>query len=240
MSRHVLAHLAAALAISAAGFVDHVCAQSNSPNQLQPFQTERQQSAGSANPGNLVNAMPSTDFMRVPMVNITPGKVPADVDIKNPFAGDPKSAQRGMKYFNSFNCVGCHAPNGGGGMGPALSDLYKYGNDPATLFLVISHGAPLGMPAWGTVLPRNVIWDLVSYLESINKFPRPAWGNTVSAAEHLPGLEQIPAEFKESADPWNYTEPFSNGQKPTAHRATSANVPSSPGNARPPSAPGRE
>jgi cytochrome c oxidase cbb3-type subunit III len=224
MSRHDLACLAVAVAFAGLGG-GYASAQSNSPSQLQPFQAQRQEDGG-----NMVNAMPSDDLRRVPMVNITPGKVSPEVNIKNPFANDPKSAERGMKYFNSFNCVGCHAANGGGGMGPALSDAatFKYGTDPATLFLVISHGAPLGMPAWGTVLPRNVIWDLVSYIESISRFPRPAWGNTVSASEHLPGIEQVPAEFKQTSEPWNYTEPFSNGQKPTDHPATSGSAPSAP------------
>ncbi len=219
MCRHVLVRLSAAcLAACGMAVAGQALAQSNSPSQLQPLQNERNQNSA----GNLVNATPPDDLRRVPMVNITPGNVSPEANVKNPFAEDPKSAERGMKYFISFNCVGCHAPNGGGGMGPALSNapLFKYGTDPATLFLVINHGAPLGMPAWGTVLPQNVIWDLVSYIGSISKFPRPAWGDTVSASEHLPGIEQVPAEFKQTANPWGFTEPFSNGQKPTEHPAT--------------------
>ncbi len=229
MSRHLLAPLSAAwLAACVLAIADPAAAQSNSPNQLQPLQNNER---GGSNAGNLVNAQSPSDFKRVPMVNITPGKVSPEFDIKNPFAGDPKSAERGMRYFMSFNCVGCHAANGGGGMGPLLSDaaLFKYPTDPASLFLVINHGAPLGMPAWGTVLPQNVIWDLVSYIESISKFPRPAWGNTISASEHLPGIEQVPAEFKQSATPWDYTEPFSNGQKPTNHPATGGSAPTGDG-----------
>jgi cytochrome c oxidase cbb3-type subunit 3 len=227
MSRHVLGHLSAAgLAAAALVIADQSLAQSNSPSQLQPSSEQR------SNGGNLVNAMPPTDLRRVPMVNTTPGNVSPEANVKNPFASDPKSAERGMKYFIAFNCVGCHAANGGGGMGPALSDaaLFKYGTDPATLFLVINHGAPLGMPAWGTVLPQNVIWDLVSYVESISKFPRPAWGNTVDASSHLPGIEQVPAEFKETANPWDYTEPFSNGQKPTEHPPTTSGGTTGSGN----------
>ena len=43
------------------------------------------------------------------------------IDIKNP-ENDAQAVERGMKYFTAFNCVGCHAANGGGGMGPALSN----------------------------------------------------------------------------------------------------------------------
>ena len=130
----------------------------------------------SAHPPNRVT---NADIMEVPLVNNIPGAVllPAPA---NPMANDPQAAQRGMKYFEAMNCVGCHAPNGAGGMGPSLSDAsrFKFGSEPARLFAVISHGAPLGMPAWGSVLPNDVIWDIVSYIESINKDPQAPWGHT--------------------------------------------------------------
>lgn len=166
--------------------------------------------------GNEINQVTTSisRLLAVPLVNNTPGAVSTGVEIKNPMAGDPKSAQRGMKYFVAFNCVGCHMANGGGGMGPALSNsFFKYGADPGHLFLVISHGAPLGMPAWGTILPENVIWDIISYVQSISKDPT-TWGTTVSVADHLPAIEQVPAEFIETSNPWDHVEPFSSGQKP--------------------------
>src|SRR6266550_8738739 len=61
------------------------------------------------------------EWLKVPDVNIIPGAVNLRPNIKNPMAKDPASVERGMKYFVQFNCVGCHAPNAGGGMGPALS-----------------------------------------------------------------------------------------------------------------------
>lgn len=161
------------------------------------------------------------------MSNLTPGSVSVENIPPNPAANDPQAAERGMRYFNGFNCVGCHAPNGAGGMGPSLSDAtaFKYPTDPASLYLVISHGAPLGMPAWGTALPPNVIWDLVSYVGSISKAPQTEWGKTVSASEKLPGIEQVPAEFKQTASPWDFTEPFSNGNKPTSANSTAKQTP---------------
>ena len=182
-------------------------AQSNNPQQLRAVQEQK-----------LAQPPTASELMKVQMGKTTPGAVSTGANVKNPVSGDPMATERGMKYFVSFNCVGCHAPNGGGGMGPSLSDpaMFKYGTDPAALFLVITHGAPLGMPAWGTVLPENVIWDMVSYIESLKNVPRPAWGNTVSASEHLPGIEQVPAEFKQTATPWNFTEPFTDGKRPAS------------------------
>jgi cytochrome c oxidase cbb3-type subunit 3 len=157
----------------------------------------------------------TSPLLAVPLGKNIPGAVSTGVKIENPMANDPNSVQRGMKYFAAFNCVGCHMANGGGGMGPALSNsFFKFGDDPGNIYLVISHGAPLGMPAWGTIIPEDAIWDLVSYVQSISKAPNTTWGTTVSAANHMPAIEQVPAEFEESATPWDHVEPFSNGQKP--------------------------
>jgi cytochrome c oxidase cbb3-type subunit 3 len=231
MSRRISVRLAASLIVLPAAAMGgliggHVFAQSNSPHELagQP---------PSQNPpvGQMLNKSGQCDLRQIPMVNTTPGAVAACTTVKNPVANDAQSVERGMKYFISFNCVGCHAANGAGGMGPALSDpsYFKYGTDPTVLFLVISHGAPQGMPAWGTVLPENVIWDLVNYVESINKAPHTGWGTTVSPGEHMPGIEQVPAEFKQTPTPWAFTEPFSNGQKPTGANPTGGAGPTAHG-----------
>lgn len=178
---------------------------------------------------NAVNAITNSNLLLVPMVKNIPGAVELP-KLQNPVAHDPEAAHRGMTYFEKMNCVGCHAPNGAGGMGPSLSDAstYKYPSDPASLYLVISHGAPLGMPAWGSVLPHSVIWDIVSYIESINKEPSQSWGRTTSIAESEPSTEQVPAEFQQTTTPWKYLEKFSSGRKPTGHNPTSRQEPDSP------------
>jgi cytochrome c oxidase cbb3-type subunit 3 len=154
-------------------------------------------------------------YLKVPLVGNIPGGIAAQPRVTNPMAGDPDSVQRGMKYFNGFNCVGCHAPNGGGGMGPSLSNrLFKFGGEPAQHFVVIAHGAPLGMPAWAELLPENVIWDLVSYIDSISSAPGDEWGTTFSPTANLPRIEQVPAELNPTPRPWGATRPFSAGKGP--------------------------
>jgi cytochrome c oxidase cbb3-type subunit 3 len=178
----------------------------------------------------------SSDFLKVPLVKNIPGAIAPPPSIANPTAKDPAAAERGMQYFVKFNCVGCHAPNGAGGMGPSLSNAaFKFGSDPDQLFVVISHGAPQGMPAWGSVLPQQVIWDLVAYIKSISKAPKPEWGQTVSVAAHAPGIEQVPAEFKETATPWQFTEPFASGRAPPESAAASGGSapPASTGSSKP-------
>ncbi|HEX3882120.1 MAG TPA: cytochrome c [Stellaceae bacterium] len=153
-------------------------------------------------------------LFKTPVTGIFPGGVSTRPDIKNPVGKDPAAAQRGMAYFNAFNCVGCHAANGAGGMGRALTDRndFLYGASPANIYLTITQGRPNGMPAWGALLPDPVIWDLVAYIEQINQAPDEQWGTTVAPGS--PAIEQAPAEFTTTANPWAHTEPFSNGQNP--------------------------
>lgn len=161
-------------------------------------------------------ATPAQDhgkFLDVPVNTFIPGKVPPPAQINNPAETDPAAVTRGMAAFNAFNCVGCHMGNGGGGMGPSLSEgSFIYGSEPENIYLTIVQGRPHGMPAWGTVLPNAVVWDLVAYIRNLDAGPKPEWGHTVSPTS--PAIEQVPAEISQTPSPWQQTEPFKNGQKP--------------------------
>jgi cytochrome c oxidase cbb3-type subunit III len=121
---------------------------------------------------------------------------------------------RGMKDFDDFNCSGCHAPNGGGGMGPALSnDTWIHRASAANIYLSIAQGRSNGMPAFGAMLPDRTIWELVAYIQSLSDKPTPGFGVTTSAA--TPPDEQVPAGQVKSPTPWKYTEPTPpDGEKP--------------------------
>src|SRR5262249_39260276 len=58
-------------------------------------------------------------LLQTPIPRLFPGGARPE-PLKNPVANDPAAVQRGMTYFNGFNCAGCHAANGAGGMGRAL------------------------------------------------------------------------------------------------------------------------
>jgi cytochrome c oxidase cbb3-type subunit 3 len=154
-------------------------------------------------------------FLQVPISHLAPGAAPSRPAIKNPAQGDPQARDRGMKYFINFNCNGCHADNGGGGMGPALSNnVFIYGAEPENIFLSIHQGRPNGMPAWGAVLPETVIWDLVVYIGKLSNEPSRQWGRTFSQSPPSPDQEQLPSEQVTTSDPWSATKQFSSGQKP--------------------------
>jgi cytochrome c oxidase cbb3-type subunit 3 len=164
-------------------------------------------------------SIPAAALLRVPVTGVVPGDVNVAPNINNPLANDPNAAQRGMKDFDAFNCSGCHAANGAGGMGPSLSDdKWIYRSSPANLYLTIAQGRANGMPAWGAMLPDRVIWELVSYIQSISEKPSGQFGQTTSLQPPSPDIEQVPAEKMQTPQPWNFTEPFSKGQRPGTSR----------------------
>jgi cytochrome c oxidase cbb3-type subunit 3 len=105
----------------------------------------------------------------VPATNLFPGTARIDPQIDNPMRGEAEAIAAGERHFNAFNCSGCHAPLGGGGMGPPLSDYeWIYGDAPAQIFLTIMHGRPQGMPAFGSMLPEQTVWELDAYIETLS------------------------------------------------------------------------
>ena len=66
---------------------------------------------------------------------------------------DPATVDQGKQIFMQ-NCVACHSANGGGGVGPNLTDDYwLHGGAPDKIFNTISHGVPdKGMQSWAPVL----------------------------------------------------------------------------------------
>jgi cytochrome c oxidase cbb3-type subunit 3 len=154
-------------------------------------------------------------LLRVPVTGIVPGNRAVAPDIKNPLEDDADAATRGMKAFDTFNCSGCHAANGAGGMGPALSnDSWVHRSSTANIYLSIAQGRSRGMPAFGTLLPERTIWELVSYVQSIAEKPSGQFGKTISLDPPSPDRQQVSANRLQTPTPWRYTEPMSWGQRP--------------------------
>lgn len=93
---------------------------------------------------------------------------------ENPYENDDAARHTGQRLFGWYNCAGCHGEHGGGGMGPSLRDsAWLYGSSPARIFASIAEGRAHGMPAWGTRLPSEQIWQLVSYITSLRTSDEP-------------------------------------------------------------------
>jgi cytochrome c oxidase cbb3-type subunit 3 len=89
----------------------------------------------------------------------------------------------GKSIFNA-NCVACHMADGGGGIGPNLTDAYWIsGGDIKSVFKTVSEGgrAGKGMIPWKTVLKPLEMAQVSSYILSLNGTtplnPKPAEGD---------------------------------------------------------------
>jgi cytochrome c oxidase cbb3-type subunit 3 len=97
-----------------------------------------------------------------------PGGMSQPQNRQNPYTGDPVALQDGQRLFNWYNCAGCHGGHAGGGMGPSLRDeVWIYGSRDDQIFDSIAQGRSNGMPAWGTKIPEDQIWQLVAYIKSM-------------------------------------------------------------------------
>jgi cytochrome c oxidase cbb3-type subunit 3 len=101
--------------------------------------------------------------------DLQPGGAQPPQTVANPYEGNAYAISEGQRLFSWYNCSGCHA-NGGGGIGPPLiKDQWIYGNDPANLFDTIVKGRPNGMPSWGGRIPQYQIWQIVTFVRSLNQ-----------------------------------------------------------------------
>jgi cytochrome c oxidase cbb3-type subunit 3 len=87
---------------------------------------------------------------------------------RNPYEGNAWAVGEGRRFYEAYNCVGCHA-HGGGGMGPALMDAqWLYGSEPEQIATSIRDGRPNGMPPYRDRIPEPQVWQLVAYVRSMS------------------------------------------------------------------------
>lgn len=78
---------------------------------------------------------------------------------------DEQSIKNGKDIFMT-NCVPCHGPDGGGTVGPNLTDDYWiHGGGIKNIFKTIKYGVPIkGMISWQTQLTPKKIQEVASYV----------------------------------------------------------------------------
>ena len=84
------------------------------------------------------------------------------------YADDPLMVAAGAEVFTA-NCAACHGPDGGGTIGPNLTDNYWiHDNEPETIFRIITEGViEKGMAPWGDVLSDEERAQAAAYVMSI-------------------------------------------------------------------------
>ena len=81
---------------------------------------------------------------------------------------DEAALSKGAKLFGQ-NCAVCHAADGGGGVGPNLTDRYwLHGGGMKDVFTTVKYGVPTkGMIAWKDNLRPGEIQEVASYVLSL-------------------------------------------------------------------------
>jgi len=79
-----------------------------------------------------------------------------------------ETVREGKQVFQS-TCSACHRADGGGNIGPNLTDEYwLHGGKPENIFACVHDGvAGKGMPTWGPQLGEEKVADVVAYVLTI-------------------------------------------------------------------------
>ncbi|NJK31879.1 MAG: c-type cytochrome [Deltaproteobacteria bacterium] len=82
-------------------------------------------------------------------------------------AADPEFV-RGGEAIYKVRCIACHAIDGGGTVGPNLTDDFSiYGYERDKIVSVIYNGTPKGMLAWKDQLSLDEIYKVGSYVRTL-------------------------------------------------------------------------
>ena len=110
------------------------------------------------------------------------------------YTEDATRIENGKKIFIG-NCASCHKENGGGGVGPNLTDEYwLHGSGIKNIYSTIKNGVPeKGMISWGPVLKPEEIRDAAFYVMSLK-------GTNPPGAKAPQGELTIPEKSSPQAD----------------------------------------
>jgi putative heme-binding domain-containing protein len=114
----------------------------------------------------------------------------AEAQNKNPYAADAKIAKLGEFEFRA-NCAFCHGLGArGGGRGPDLTRTpKKHGDSDAEIFNTINNGVagtampPNGATQQGVGMTDEEIWQVVTYIRSVEKKPGTVSGDAKHGRE---------------------------------------------------------
>jgi cytochrome c oxidase cbb3-type subunit III len=123
--------------------------------------------------------------LAIPASTLRAGPGEARAPVVNPYDGNARALREGKRFYEWFNCAGCHGAIGGGAIGPPLRDGdWIYGGDPGQIYQSIVEGRPHGMPAYRGRIPEEALWKLIAYVAAFGGTEaRPAPGAPIAEPE---------------------------------------------------------
>ncbi len=83
------------------------------------------------------------------------------------FVNDPEALTTGEAIYNQY-CAVCHRKDGGGVVGPNMTDDYWiHGGSASDMFKVVKYGAQNGMKSWIDELNPLQMQDVISYIHTL-------------------------------------------------------------------------
>lgn len=98
-----------------------------------------------------------------------PAAMPIDLAAMEAALSTPAALAAGRVTFEKV-CAPCHETNGGGTIGPNLTDDYwMHGNTHGRMLAIVSNGVPdKGMPGWSAVLTAEEVAQVTAYAVTLH------------------------------------------------------------------------
>ncbi|KAA5545209.1 c-type cytochrome [Roseiconus nitratireducens] len=151
------------------------------------------------------------------------GEVRADAENVVKFLGKPSWLAFGKTVFKS-NCTSCHGEEGGGKVGPNLTDdYYKNVKKIGDFITVMENGAGAGaMPAWKNRLSTNEIVLVSSYVASLRNTN--VAGGMAPLGQEIPPWPEPPEEEETPSDQDAGSGPDNGSEETTGSDEASADA----------------
>lgn len=143
------------------------------------------------------------------LTDVSAGPRPAQ-NAPQGFEESAYSVAEGKRFYQAYNCVGCHA-QGGGAIGPALMDSeWIYGSSLEQIHSTIVQGRPNGMPSFAGKIVDYQVWEIAAYVRSMSgQLPSDV---APSRSDHMPS--SVPEAAKEKEHPEQENQQPVAGPKP--------------------------
>ncbi len=88
----------------------------------------------------------------------------------NPYTGKTEAIAEGQQLYKKFNCYGCHGMQGGGGMGPNLTDETWQTGDGSDLNVLSQVRDGKGqMPGYKMMMNDDQAWKVIAFVRTLYK-----------------------------------------------------------------------